>query len=387
MNFVCVSPHFPPNYHPFCTHLRNMGVNVFGLADEPYEGLRPELKHALTEYYKVSWMQNYDEMLRAVGYFTHCYGKIDRLESHNEFWLDTDARLRTDFNIPGIKLDQLAKFKRKSEMKKVFSKTGVAAAPGKLVHNLDEAVQFAAEMDYPLILKPDIGVGANRVSRINTLAELEAFFSSSTLDEYLIEPFIAGNIFTFDGLTDQQGKIVFSNSLAYSEGMLESLRTDNDIFFYTLRHVAADIEEAGRKLVKAFDVRERFFHFEFFRTPTDQLLALEVNLRPPGGTILDMLNFANDLDLFSQYAKIVVNNCFDAPYSHPYHVAHVGRKFNKTYAHTHEKVMGNFASNIVQHGFLPEIFSPVMGNYFYLVRSADEAELTAIADYIRQKAE
>jgi len=42
-------------------------------------------------------MHNYDEMLRALGYFTHRYGKIDRIDSLNEYWLETEARLRTDF--------------------------------------------------------------------------------------------------------------------------------------------------------------------------------------------------------------------------------------------------------------------------------------------------
>jgi hypothetical protein len=53
MNFVFLSPHFPPNYHLFCVHLNRLGVNVLGLADEPYDLLRPELKAALAEYYRV----------------------------------------------------------------------------------------------------------------------------------------------------------------------------------------------------------------------------------------------------------------------------------------------------------------------------------------------
>jgi len=33
MNFVYLSPHFPPNYYFFCVHLRRLGANVLGLAD------------------------------------------------------------------------------------------------------------------------------------------------------------------------------------------------------------------------------------------------------------------------------------------------------------------------------------------------------------------
>src|SRR6188474_2827824 len=106
MNFVFLSPHFPPNYYQFAVALKNQGVTVLGLADETYDYLRPELKSSLTEYFRVNNMNNYDEVLRALGYFTHRHGKLDRLDSHNEYWLETEARLRTDFNIPGIRSDQ-----------------------------------------------------------------------------------------------------------------------------------------------------------------------------------------------------------------------------------------------------------------------------------------
>lgn len=56
MNVVFLSPHFPPNFYNFCVRLREAGANVLGLADAPYESLRPELKSALTEYYRVSDM-------------------------------------------------------------------------------------------------------------------------------------------------------------------------------------------------------------------------------------------------------------------------------------------------------------------------------------------
>jgi hypothetical protein len=146
MNFVSFSPNFPPNYFPFCANLRKLGANVLGVFDAPSDGLRPELKAAMTEYYRVSNADHYDELVRALGYFTHRYGKLDRLESHNEYWLESDARLRTDFNIPGFHTGDLAKVKRKSEMKKVFTQAGIAVARGRVVRTFAEAKIFAEEI-------------------------------------------------------------------------------------------------------------------------------------------------------------------------------------------------------------------------------------------------
>ena len=52
MNVVFLSPHFPPNWYLFATALHEQGANVLGIADAPYEELRPELRDALTEYYR-----------------------------------------------------------------------------------------------------------------------------------------------------------------------------------------------------------------------------------------------------------------------------------------------------------------------------------------------
>ncbi|MBO7496533.1 MAG: hypothetical protein J6T98_08255, partial [Salinivirgaceae bacterium] len=106
MNCIFISPHFPHTYWQFCMRLKQNGVNVLALADTPYESLPAELKEVLTEYYRVESLENYDEVYRGVAYFAFRYGRIDWIESNNEYWLAQDARLRTDFNIgTGIKSD------------------------------------------------------------------------------------------------------------------------------------------------------------------------------------------------------------------------------------------------------------------------------------------
>src|SRR4030066_2530309 len=130
MNFVSLSPHFPPNYYPFCARLKDRGVNVLGLAHPPYETLRPELREALTEYYRVGDLPDYGQLLRAEGYFPHRYGKIDRIDSHSEYWLEMEARLRTDFHLFGIQAGEIDEIKSKSRMKRKFVRAGVAGARG-----------------------------------------------------------------------------------------------------------------------------------------------------------------------------------------------------------------------------------------------------------------
>jgi len=385
VNFVYISPHFPFNYIAFSERLNALGVNVLGVADESYDAIRPELKTALREYYRVGDMHHYDSLVRALGYFTHCYGKIDRLESHNEYWLETDARLRTDFNIHGLKLDTIYSMKRKSMMKELYRKAGVEVARGHLVPTEEAAHRLIDETGYPVVAKPDIGVGAARTYKIHNDRELAGFFKSKPPIDYIMEEFISGRVCSFDGLVDRDGNIVFYTSHVFSDGLMEVVTHDDTLSYYSLRAIPADIEEAGRRTLKAFNVRERFFHLEFFRRHgDDRLVALEVNMRPPGGMTTDMFNYANDIDVYTEWANLVVHNKFKAAFSRPYHCGYAGRKDNRSYAHTHDEILQRFGARVCLHEPMSGVFSAVMGNYGYLVRSPELEEVRAMTRYIQE---
>ena len=43
-NFIFISPNFPTNYWMFCRELKNNGINVLGIGDQPYDDLNKNLK-------------------------------------------------------------------------------------------------------------------------------------------------------------------------------------------------------------------------------------------------------------------------------------------------------------------------------------------------------
>jgi len=385
MNFIYLSPHFPPNYYLFCVHLHRLGANVLGLADPPYDSLRPELREALCDYYRVDDLHHYDQLLRGCGYFTQRHGKLDRIDSHNEYWLETEARLRTDFNLFGIRMEDIASVKSKSRMKALFRSVGVAVARGVVARTVEEGKRFARETGYPIVAKPDVGVGAIATYRITCEAELEHFFSRKPPTDYLLEEFIDGRIYSFDGLTDRDGNPVFYTAHAYSQGVMEAVNNDEHLYYYSLREIPPDLEAAGRRVLKAFGVRERFFHFEFFRTNREgRIVALEVNLRPPGGLTTDMFNYANDIDIYRQWASVVVRNEFTATASRPYHCGYIGRKRGKRYTRNHGEILAAFGHCIVHHEEINSIFRAAIGDYGYLARSASLEEILGVARFIHE---
>lgn len=61
------------------------------------------------------------------------------------------------------------------------------------------------------------------------------------------------------------------------------------------------------------------------------LVALEVNMRPPGGPTVDMWNYANDFGFYREWANIVVHGKFESTITCSYHCLFAGRKQGKAY--------------------------------------------------------
>ncbi|WP_386697658.1 acetyl-CoA carboxylase biotin carboxylase subunit family protein [Lonepinella sp. MS14436] len=387
LNFVMISPHFPTNFETFAVRMKEKGINTLGIADTPYEQLSENLRNSLTEYYRVDNMEDYDQVYRAVGYFAHKYGRIDRVESHNEYWLELDAKLRTDFNVFGYKNEDMLAIKTKAQMKEVFRQTGLKVAKGQVFQNDDEARKLANKLKFPVIIKPNSGVGASDTYKIKSADELEAFFTYKNPQvEYIMEEFIDGDIVTFDGLTDHDGNIVFYSSLEYSEAVLDTVEKDGDMFYYVPRDISPELIKLGKQCVDAFGVRERFFHFEFFRVKkTGEFLPLEINCRPPGGLTIDMWNYANDFDVFKEYANIVTENKFYTKITHPWNVVYISRKANQNYTHSIDQVCEKFADNIISVQTVPGVFAKIMGEHGILARADSIEKMREIVQFAQKK--
>ncbi len=382
MNVLYFSPHFPPNYVWFIRELKKAGVNTLGIADIPFDQLSPVLKESLNDYYMVDNLENYDEVVKAVGYFIHQYGRIDHLDSLNEHWLMMEASLRTDFNIPGLKNDVIDDMKFKSRMKQRFIHAGVQVARGRIISNMEEAKRFIRTVKYPVIAKPDNGVGASATFKISDDAQLSSFFENKPSTSYIFEEFINGTIESFDGLTDKKGNLVFHTSNVFCQGIMDIVNQDRHVYYYTQRKVPKDITEAGKKILKEFDLKGRFFHFEFFRKEDGQLVALEVNMRPPGGFTTDMFNYASDINIYELWAKVVTGQPIDFRYVRKYHACYIGRKNRYEYTYSLGQVIQHCGSDLVFHHPVSEVLSPALGQYGMIIRHENLNRVKNYIDYI-----
>ena len=341
-NFVFISPNFPMTYWKFCRELKNNGMRVLGIGDSPYDDLLQELRDSLDEYYKVSSLENYDEVFKAVAFFTYKYGKIDWLESNNEYWLMRDAALRTEFNITtGPKLDEMDKIKFKSCMKKYYAKAGIPTARYHLVEGLEDALEFAHTVGYPVVVKPDNGVGACNTYKLQSDEDVQWFISNKDDAVYIMEEFVNGYVQTFDGIVDSKGQMLFESGNITPLSIMDIVNTQGDSVYYLVKELPEKIRKAGLATVKAFGVKSRFVHLEFFVLNEDQaglgkkgdVIGLEVNMRPSGGYTPEMYNYSQETDVYKIWADMVAFDCNTKPIGAHHFCAFYGRRDGRQNGH------------------------------------------------------
>ena len=116
----------------------------------------------------------------------------------------------------------------------------------------------------------------------------------------------------------------------------------------------------------------------------DALVALEVNMRQPGGLTVDMFNYANDIDFYGAWAEVITTGHVELHVTRPYHCLYAGRKAGRVYRLEHEDVRRRFADLIVHHERIDDVFSAAIGNYGYIIRDPDLEPLLEAAGAIQE---
>ncbi|MBR4266851.1 MAG: hypothetical protein IKQ46_12430 [Bacteroidales bacterium] len=410
MNFIFISPHFPHTYWEFCDRLKKNGVNTLGIADAPYDSLSNEVKNSLTEYYRVDNLENYDQVYRAVAFFAFKYGKIDWIESNNEYWLEQDARLRTDFHVTtGLQESQTAAIKEKSEMKKYYISGNIPTARQlRASQGVKNALEFAEIVHYPLICKPDIGVGAGGTHKIHNADELIEFYNKvADTQNYVIEEFITGDICSYDAIINSSGIPLFESMTVWPPSIMDIVNKHLDLAYYVDKTIPEPLQEIGRKTVEAFNVKSRFVHLEFFRLDSDRgelgkkgdFVALEVNMRPAGGYTPDMINYAHSTDVYKIWADMICydksqeasayyhngRNALSLPWHNEYYCAFASRRDSHNYVHSDEEVKERYKNQMVMCERMPEILSGAMGNQMFTVRLNSYDEVKEFVNFVHAK--
>lgn len=391
MNFLFISPNFPKIYSHFVKGLKNNGATVLGIGDTPYFDTTQELRDNITEYYYVSSLADKGALENAVRYFEQKYGHIDFLESNNEFWLMQDAELREKFHIDtGFYPADMEKIKYKSKMKEYFEKAGCKTARYILVSTLENSLKFAAEVGYPLFVKPDNGVGAAHSYKISNEEELRNFHNSNLETTYIMEEYIDGDLMSFDGICDIDGNVVVCFNEHFLTPIAEVVNNQLDIYYYASTSMPDDFRELGKRVVKSFGISKRCFHIEFFKLKKAKkglgkkgdIIGLEVNMRSPGGDTPDLLALALNANYYQIYADVICFNESRVKIPEKQYIAISVANRDREYVHSHDEIMAKYGEHIKIEGTYPKEIAQAMGKHFYFATFDDVDSALQFKDYV-----
>ena len=324
MNIIFVEPGFPANQRRFVHALAGVGANVYGVGESEEHHLGDDLRDAMRGYYRVGSVTNVDQLVEAVRYFQGV-AWIDGLEATVEAHTMPAAQAREACDIPGTSVRTTWLCRDKPSMKEALRQAGVPTAASAAVSSADEARAFAAEHGYPLVLKPRSGAGAQDTVRVDDDAALDRAlesFGASGATSIAVEEFVEGHEGFYDTIT-HRGRVVHDWATHYYPNVLEAMRqrwispqfvTTNRIegnAFYD------EVRDLGRRVVEALGIETSATHMEWFHGPKG-LRFSEIGARPPGVGCWDLYSASNDVDVYREWAHVIVHGRPESTMHRPY---------------------------------------------------------------------
>ena len=198
---------------------------------------------------------------------------------------------------------------------------------------------------------------------------------------------------TFDGLADSDSNAVYFTSLECPPSISDILIEGGDMFYYCNPFLDKKFIELGKATIKAFKLKKRFFHIEYFRVTkarkglfnVGDIVGLEINVRSPGGYSPDMHNFANSIDCYDLYGQVMADNHPEVKMEPKYYLPTGARRDNVEYFYSDEDVLRTFKNNICNHGRYPKVLSGVMGDRFFMAKFNTVEEIKTFRDYVNRR--
>jgi ATP-grasp domain-containing protein len=330
MNVLMLSPGYPPEMPQFARGLRAVGAHVIGMGDTPVSGLPAPAREALADYHQVRGFSDEDAVVAdAVAIAGRV--RIERVACLWEPLMVMAARIRERLGLPGMTVEETVPFRDKETMKEVLDRAGIRTPRHARADRVDQVLEAAERIGYPLIVKPIAGAGSADTHRVNDRAELDAVLRRVRhVREVSVEEFIEGEEFTFDTVC-ANGNIAFYNICSYRPRPLIARQLEwVSPQTVALRDPDVPYLAAGRALgeavLKAMNFRTGFTHMEWHLKADGEAVFGEIAARPPGAFTVDIMNYASDIDLFRGWAEAELYGRFTQPIERRYNCASIFKR-------------------------------------------------------------
>ena len=145
-----------------------------------------------------------------------------------------------------------------------------------------------------------------------------------------VEEFVDAEEFTYDTIC-ADGRVLFENICWYlPRPLLTKMHEWTSPIDVALRDLDAPDLQSGRALgaavLNVLGFRDGFTHMEWYRKADGEVVFGEIAARPPGGRMVDLMNYATDADLFSAWAEAVTHGRISQPIERLYNAASIFKR-------------------------------------------------------------
>ena len=353
MRVVFLSPSYPANMVQFTRGLAEVGAEIYGVGDTSASALPHSVRRDLAHYLEVPRILDEDDVARRVSDWLR--GKtVDRVLTNWEPLVVLAAKLRERWGVPGMSVDTARGFRDKQTMKERVKAAGLRVPVSRRVRTRADLFAAVEEIGFPAIVKPIAGAGSDDTYRLDSRRDAEAVLARiAHVEEASCEEYVEGEEHTFDALSIA-GKTVFENVMTYFPKPLEA-RQNEWISPIAICHrdlaqkkLAPGIE-LGRAVLRALGLRDGFSHMEWFLTPRGEAVFGEVACRPGGAGLVDLMNYAGDIDLYREWARVACWGHFEASTTKKYNVGVVYKRAEGQGTISHVQGLGEWLRTCGPH--------------------------------------
>jgi hypothetical protein len=323
---VFVAPRLLENTNRYVRAFAGLDDVTLSLVSSDPEGAIPApLRSRVAGHYRVEQCLDADALAAAVRAIARSVGKVDRLTGALEQLQTPLAAVRDALGIEGIGSEVARNFRDKDRMKEVLRAHGVPVARSALVASPKGLRAFVEQVGFPVIVKPQAGVGARATYRISSAAELAALEAKGVVPSHesplQAEEFVQAREHTCETVT-VRGKAVWRSGTRYFPTPLEALeapwmqycvllpREDHETEWTRFHPVNDAALKALLGASAGTAAGTALTHMEWFLRDDGSSLVNEVGARPPGVGIMPLMGLAHDTDFFADWAELIAFDRF-----------------------------------------------------------------------------
>ena len=296
------------------------GVRLGVITQDPAEKMSPAMARSVIAHWRVNDILDSRQLEWAASELSKRMGGIDRLFGAYEQLQVPLAEVREKLGIEGMRPDVARRFRDKNEMKDVFRANGLPCARHSLAESGDQAVEFAREVGFPVVVKPPAGAGSVATFKADDEASLREAVAKAAPrkgDPALIEEFIVGDEYSLETISIG-GKAVWHSLTHYYPNPLDVVRNKwIQWCVVSPREVDDpkydDIRAAGSRALEVLGMDTGLSHMEWFRRRDGSIAISEVAARPPGAQITTLNSRAHDIDFVRAWTQVMIFGTFERP--------------------------------------------------------------------------